>query len=107
MSKMSDQTIQLEIPKLPRQKSEFMRILGSILRSRTAVFGGLVLGLYIIIAIFAPVLIRHDPNQQNLDRRLAPPIGLDWKTLTLNTPWETIIWGVTFLAGLLLVHEYP
>lgn len=70
-------------------QSEFRRILGTVLRSKTAVFGGLLLSLYVLIAIFSPVLILHDPNQQNLENRLAPPIGLGLKNASIEHPLGT------------------
>jgi peptide/nickel transport system permease protein len=88
MYKMSDHVVRLtEIQEqIERRPSEFKRILGTVLRSKTAVFGGLLLSFYVLIAILSPVLILHDPNHQNLDRRLAPPIGLGLKNATIEYP---------------------
>lgn len=103
MSKMSNQITKLEIPEqLSRPKSEFRRILGFVLRSKTAVFGGLLLGLYLITAIFAPVLIRHDPNQQNLDRRLAPPIGFGLENANIDYPLGNDNLGRDILSRLIV-----
>jgi peptide/nickel transport system permease protein len=57
-----------------------------VLRKKTAVFGGLVLGLFVLIAILAPVLVPHDPGQQNLKLRLAPPIGLGLENASIEYP---------------------
>lgn len=88
MYKMSDLVIQLEDihEQIAQPRSEFRRVLGTVLRSKTAVFGGLLLSLYVLIAILSPVLILHDPTQQNLDRRLAPPIGLGLKNTSIEYP---------------------
>ncbi len=49
---------------------------GRIIRqSKSALLGGLIVGCYVAIALLAPMLLPHDPNQQDLARRLAPPIG--------------------------------
>jgi len=76
-----------EIPgKPPLQQSRFIRVLRAVLRKKTAVFGGLVLGLFVLIAILAPVLVPHDPSQQNLKLRLAPPIGLGLENASIEYP---------------------
>lgn len=88
MSKMEIQVTNVaEIPgKPPLQQSRFIRILRAVLRKKTAVFGGLVLGLFVLIAILAPVLVPHDPGQQNLKLRLAPPIGLGLEHASIEYP---------------------
>ncbi len=63
-----------------------MRVLRAVLRKKTAVFGGLVLGLFVLVAILAPVLAPHDPSQQNLKLRLSPPIGLGLENASIEYP---------------------
>lgn len=76
-----------EIPgKPPLQQSRFIRVLRAVLRKKTAVFGGFVLGLFVLIAILAPVLAPHNPGQQNLKLRLAPPIGLGLENASIEYP---------------------
>ena len=76
-----------EIPgKPPLQQSRFIRVLRTVLRKKTAVFGGFVLGLFVLIAILAPVLAPHNPGQQNLKLRLAPPIGLGLENASIEYP---------------------
>ena len=76
-----------EIPGTPPlQQSRFIRIIRSVLRKKTAVFGGFVLGLFVLIAILAPVLAPHDPGKQNLKLRLAPPIGLGLENASIEYP---------------------
>ena len=38
-----------------------------------AMLGGLVMVIYILVALFAPMLTRYDPNRGNLRARLTPP----------------------------------
>ena len=85
---MSGHVIQLtEIHEQTAQSpSEFRRVLRTVLRSKTAVFGELLLSLYVLIAILSPVISPHDPNLQNLDRRLAPPIGLGLNNASIEYP---------------------
>ena len=40
-------------------------------------FGGVVLGLLTIVALFAPLIAPHDPYAQNLMGRMQPPVFLD------------------------------
>jgi peptide/nickel transport system permease protein len=40
-------------------------------------FGGIVLGLLTIVALFAPLIAPHDPYAQNLMGRMQPPVFLD------------------------------
>lgn len=40
-------------------------------------FGGAVLGILTIIALFAPLIAPHDPYAQNLMGRMKPPVFLD------------------------------
>jgi peptide/nickel transport system permease protein len=65
-------------------------------------FGGLILCFYIFIAIFANVLAPHDPNLQNLDRRLAPPIGIGLKNADINFPLGNDNLGRDILSRLIV-----
>ncbi|MGI8689646.1 MAG: ABC transporter permease [Thermomicrobiales bacterium] len=46
-----------------------------LLRSRSAIAGGVVLALLILLAIFAPLLSSYDPTAVALRTRLQPPSG--------------------------------
>ena len=52
----------------------------SILRQRSAIFGLVILSALVLVAIFAPVIATHDPNQallgveQGVERRAGPCI---------------------------------
>jgi len=72
--------------KRPLQVGRFRRVLRSVSRSRTAVFGGIVLCLFVLVAILAPILAPHDPTKQNLQLRLAPPIGLGLENACMKYP---------------------
>ncbi len=88
MYKTSDHV--LELAKIQAQSeqppSESIRVLRAVLRSKTAVLGCIVLTFYILIAILSPILVLHDPNQQDLSRRLAPPVGLGLKNASMEYP---------------------
>src|SRR6266545_1828938 len=55
---------------------ERRRLWSTLWRRKTAVLGFVIVGCYVVVALFAPTLVPHDPNHQDLTRRLAPPIGL-------------------------------
>ncbi len=82
-------------------------------KHKTAFWGGVVIILYIIIAILAPVITVHHPVRGELRDRLMPPVwqeGGDWQ-YPLGTDGQgrdlltRIIYGsqVSLLAGLLSV----
>lgn len=48
-------------------------VVRKVLRNPTGLFGLVVTMLFILMAIFAPVLVPVDPNQQTLTNRLLPP----------------------------------
>jgi peptide/nickel transport system permease protein len=92
-----------EIPELlPPQQSELRRVLRTVLQSKTAVVGGLVLGLFVLIAVLAPVLAPLDPDQQNLERRLAPPLGLGLDDTRIEHPLGNDNLGRDILSRLIV-----
>lgn len=54
------------------------KLLKRMLQNRKAVFGAVVLTIIIISAIFAPLLTKFNPNEQDLDNRLLAP---SWRNL--------------------------
>jgi peptide/nickel transport system permease protein len=46
-------------------------------RHLATLLGSLIVGLALLVAIFAPYLVPHDPFAQNLDQRLIPPFWMD------------------------------
>jgi peptide/nickel transport system permease protein len=51
---------------------------GRLIRNRSAVAGGIVLGLLIVCAIAAPILSSYDPTAVALRTRLLPPSSSHW-----------------------------
>jgi len=84
------------------QQSEFKRVLKTVMLKKNAVFGAIVLGLFVLIAILAPVLIPHDPDQQNLALRLAPPIGFGLEGASLEHPLGNDNLGRDILSRLIV-----
>src|SRR6266851_4619800 len=51
---------------------------GRIVKSRTAMSGGLIVGLFVAVAILAPVLAPYEPLRGRLVDRLQPPGASHW-----------------------------
>jgi len=104
MSETADQTTASAEPPelLTLQQSELQRVFRTLLLSKTAVFGALMLGLFVLIAIFAPVLAPHDPDQQDLERRLAPPLGLGMEGASFEHPLGNDNLGRDILSRLIV-----
>lgn len=59
---------------LPRpERSELAKTVGRLGRNRTAVAGAVVLGLIIMTAVFAPMVVPYDPVEQDYGRVLLAP----------------------------------
>ncbi|MFG1813989.1 ABC transporter permease [Kribbella sp. NPDC049174] len=54
-------------------RSNRRKVVRRMLRNPLAISGLVVLGIAVILAVFAPWLAPHDPTQTNLDRAFAPP----------------------------------
>jgi len=61
-----------------RQVSFGSRAWRRFLRGRLGLFGGLIVCLLVLSALFSPVLATHDPAEQNLSVKLAPPGPQYW-----------------------------
>jgi len=69
---------------LPRAESIFRQNLRNFAFNRLAVASTVVVLIFIIMAIFAPLIAPHDPNETDLFRRLQPPAwqaGGEWSYL--------------------------
>ena len=71
---------------LPPRISEPRRVLRTFLTSRTATLGAVIFSLFVLIALLAPYLVPHNPAQQDLRRRLAPPIGFGLERASQEFP---------------------
>lgn len=73
-----------EAPVPARSESIFRRNLASFAANRLAVASAVVVVLFVLMAIFAPWIAPHDPNETDLFRRLQPPgwaAGGEWSYL--------------------------
>ena len=73
MSVAADVTTGGEAP--PR--SLFARNLARFSRDRFALLASALLALFVVLAIFAPLITPHDPYDSDLLRRLQPPVWID------------------------------
>jgi peptide/nickel transport system permease protein len=62
-----------EVASGPAARSLWSLVWQRFVRHRLALFSVVVLGVLVLAAIFAPVLVRHDPNATNLLNRNAAP----------------------------------
>ncbi|QPC42398.1 ABC transporter permease [Kaustia mangrovi] len=64
-----------------RRDSPFLRNLGNFAGNRMALAAAAVVGIFVVLAVFAPLIAPQDPNETDLFRRLQPPVwmaGGDW-----------------------------
>jgi len=47
-------------------------------RNRAAILGLLIVAAFALAALFAPLILRGDPIEQDLDAQLLPPSGMHW-----------------------------
>jgi len=60
--------------KSPLDRHPFLDQMSQLWRNKTAVAGMILVSLFILTAIFAPLLSPHDPNETSLYDQLKPPI---------------------------------
>lgn len=60
--------------KNPLDRHPFLEQLSQLWRNKTAVAGMMLVSLFILTAIFAPVLSPHNPNETSLYDQLKPPL---------------------------------
>jgi len=60
--------------KNPLDRHPFLDQMSQLWRNKTAVAGMILVSLFILTAIFAPLLSPHDPNETSLYDQLKPPI---------------------------------
>lgn len=86
---------------IPR-KSGLKRIAGAFVLSKTATLGALIFALFCLVAVLAPFLAPHDPAEQRLERRLAPPIGFGLEGASSEYPLGNDNLGRDTLSRLLV-----
>lgn len=61
----------------PRPVGRLRLTLRSLFKDAQATFGSIILTIFILLALFGPMLAPHSPRTQNLADRLTPPIWSD------------------------------
>ncbi|MFW5827620.1 MAG: ABC transporter permease [Alkalispirochaeta sp.] len=61
-----------------QEHSEVRAVIRHLLRNRGAVVGLAIIGLFVVAAVFAPVLATHSPTDNDLTNRLQPISGENW-----------------------------
>ena len=54
-------------------------------RNRLAVTGVVIIGAFLVMGLLAPLLMLHDPLQQNLERRMVPGVWAGNRTYLMGT----------------------
>lgn len=85
----------------PQQQSEIKQVLRGLSQSKTAILGALIFSIYILLAIFSPLITPHDPSKQNLRGRLAPPIGFGLEGAQIEHPLGTDNLGRDILSRII------
>lgn len=65
------------------------------------VIGGIALAIIIAMALFAPLLAPHDPLDQDLARKLIPPVWHDSPKATWEHPLGTDLFGRDYLSRII------
>jgi ABC-type dipeptide/oligopeptide/nickel transport system permease subunit len=73
---VSEET-EVDVP-TTQEHSEFRAVIRHLLRNRGAVIGLCIIGLFLVAAVFAPVIATHSPTDNNLTNRLQPISGENW-----------------------------
>ena len=60
------------------EHNELREVLRSLLKNRGASFGIVIIGLFVVLSLFAPLLSPYDPVDTELTRRLLAPSGEHW-----------------------------
>jgi peptide/nickel transport system permease protein len=66
------------IRRRPRRRPSGARALRPWYRSGALMAGSSIIGLLVLVAVFAPVIAPHDPIAQDLINALQPPSGAHW-----------------------------
>jgi peptide/nickel transport system permease protein len=65
-------------PQLGRELSPRALMTRRFFQEKTAVFGMIAIIIFVLLAVFAPVLAPYDPLEQNVPASLAPPSSEHW-----------------------------
>lgn len=65
-------------PKEPKHERQILLVWRRLRRSRTAMFGLVVVSLFLLVAIFAPWLTPHKPDQADFAMALKGPSSVHW-----------------------------
>ena len=80
--------------KSPLDRHPFLDQMSQLWRNKTAVAGMILVSLFILTAIFAPLLSPHSPNETALYDQLKPPVWHENGT-TKNILGPTIWAGIS------------
>lgn len=96
--------------------------------NRLALIGSLIIGIFVVIALAAPILTKHAPNkrtgnpheypsiivksaQSHPDGWIAKNLATDRRTMVMSKKptiyWVQHAWDETYGLNLFMAHEFP
>jgi oligopeptide transport system permease protein len=67
----------VDLSTMPKSRSLGAEATGRLFKNRAAIFGMIVIGLFALVAIFAPVVAPHNPLQLNSGKDYLPPAWVE------------------------------
>lgn len=67
----------VDLSLMPKGRSLGAEAAGRLLKNKAAVFGIIVIAFFLFLAIFAPVIVPHDPLQMNSGKDYLPPAWVE------------------------------
>jgi peptide/nickel transport system permease protein len=100
---LTDQTAAIA-PSPRTQVGALHTLVGAVRSNRKALVGTALLGLFVLVAIFAPLLAPYDPHAQIFDQTLPPSLS-HWLGTTGNGQdiFSQLIWGTRESLGIAII----
>jgi peptide/nickel transport system permease protein len=100
---LADQTAAIA-PSPRTQVGALRTLVGAVRSNRKALVGTALLGLFVLVAIFAPLLAPYDPHAQIFDQTLPPSLS-HWLGTTGNGQdiFSQLIWGTRESLGIAII----
>lgn len=74
----TDQSLVITQTITQTKQSKWKEFLSIFMLNKAAMVGAIIIGFYILIALFAPLLAPYDPYEIKLENKLIPPSGDHW-----------------------------
>jgi oligopeptide transport system permease protein len=67
----------VDLGSMPRSRSLGAEAAGRLFKNKASLFGMIVIGFFVFLAVFAPVIVPHDPLQMNSGKDYLPPAWVE------------------------------